>query len=446
MCCFSAVKLILDRLIKTDKLWLVDEKKSDGYASLHLACLNNYVEIVQLFVEIVPGLDVNIVNLNQQTPLHMAVERKHLSIINLLMKSATCKVNMQDKDGNAPLHYLLRNLSYQQLKTNSNSGTKKKDNTGGTTNLIEQVASLDLNGEKSDKTDSTDLIENVASLDLNDEKNSINADWKLACCLVDHEANLFLKNKKNETALDLSVNLHFNKMLTEYYVTHLNKKSISSGNEPPPLSSSSSLDISLGNSPSSAENIANIKTQQQLLEECLICTENKRSVLLKPCNHVVACNVCSSHIKKCLICKEVIVQRIDIEECLICSDKKANVLFNPCGHMIACCDCSKLNLKKCIKCRMNIERQVSFMECCGAAPPIQATPGYLNNGCIDMQQQDKLNDMKKLRKQLQDIKEQVIFNERIYSRHPQQKKRSETYPNYCLAPKNQIKFGSIRSF
>ena len=27
---------------------------------------------------------------------------------------------------------------------------------------------------------------------------------------------------------------------------------------------------------------------------------------------------------------------VQIEECVVCSDKKASVLFKPCGHMCAC--------------------------------------------------------------------------------------------------------------
>ena len=67
----------------------------------------------------------------------------------------------------------------------------------------------------------------------------------------------------------------------------------------------------------------------------------------------------------CLVCKENIIQRIQIEECLICSDRKANVLFKPCDHMIACDDCSqKLNIKKCLKCRISIDKLIRFAEFC----------------------------------------------------------------------------------
>ena len=117
--------------------------------------------------------------------------------------------------------------------------------------------------------------------------------------------------------------------------------------------------------------------------------------------------MCSTRCKKCLICKESIHQRLELDECLVCSVKKASVLFQPCGHMCVCENCGKL-MKKCIKCRVSIEKQVSFLQCCGA--PI-ATSGIMNNGCKDVNEDENVdkNDVKKLQQQLHEIKEQVIL-------------------------------------
>lgn len=38
----SAMKIILT---KSSRSWVVDEKKDDGYTALHLAALNNHVEV-----------------------------------------------------------------------------------------------------------------------------------------------------------------------------------------------------------------------------------------------------------------------------------------------------------------------------------------------------------------------------------------------------------------
>ena len=119
----SSTKLLIDHLTTIDKLWLVNEKKDDGFTALHLACLNNYFDIVRLLVDSVPILNLDSKNLNQQTPLHLAVERKHLEIIKFLFnnsKYSKCNVNIQDKDGDTPLHCLLRNYSVSKIKMLSN--------------------------------------------------------------------------------------------------------------------------------------------------------------------------------------------------------------------------------------------------------------------------------------------------------------------------------------
>lgn len=41
-------------LSKLPRPWIVDEKKDDGYTALHLAALNNHVEVAELLVHQVP--------------------------------------------------------------------------------------------------------------------------------------------------------------------------------------------------------------------------------------------------------------------------------------------------------------------------------------------------------------------------------------------------------
>jgi len=41
------VKILLSKLPRP---WLVDEKKDDGYTALHLAALNNHIEVAELLV------------------------------------------------------------------------------------------------------------------------------------------------------------------------------------------------------------------------------------------------------------------------------------------------------------------------------------------------------------------------------------------------------------
>lgn len=44
---FSAMRILLTKI---PRHWIVDEKKDDGYTALHLAALNNHVEVAELLV------------------------------------------------------------------------------------------------------------------------------------------------------------------------------------------------------------------------------------------------------------------------------------------------------------------------------------------------------------------------------------------------------------
>lgn len=76
----SAMKILLTKLIKTNRLWIVEEKKDDGYTALHLAALNNHVEIADLLITM-GNADMDKQNVNLQTALHLAVERQHVQIV-----------------------------------------------------------------------------------------------------------------------------------------------------------------------------------------------------------------------------------------------------------------------------------------------------------------------------------------------------------------------------
>ena len=55
---FSAMRGILDKI--TNRLWLVNEQKDDGYTALHLSSLNNHVEVAEILIEqVTPPLSQN---------------------------------------------------------------------------------------------------------------------------------------------------------------------------------------------------------------------------------------------------------------------------------------------------------------------------------------------------------------------------------------------------
>ena len=71
------MKILLSKL---NRPWLVDEQKDDGYTALHLAALNNHLEVAELLVKQAHA-NMNLFNVNKQTPLHLAVERQHAHVV-----------------------------------------------------------------------------------------------------------------------------------------------------------------------------------------------------------------------------------------------------------------------------------------------------------------------------------------------------------------------------
>lgn len=105
---------MIEKLVEQSKSWLVDEKKEDGFTSLHLACLNNHYEVVKLLIELGKS-NVNVKNMNQQTALHLVIDRQHYDIVQLLLDNKS-DVNVQNKDGDSPLHCLVRNQNLNHAK------------------------------------------------------------------------------------------------------------------------------------------------------------------------------------------------------------------------------------------------------------------------------------------------------------------------------------------
>jgi E3 ubiquitin-protein ligase mind-bomb len=108
------MKILLSKLSRP---WIVDEKKDDGYTALHLAALNNHVEVAELLVKM-GNANMDLQNVNLQTALHLvrfvsskacffhfkpyflcdlkAVERQHTHIVRLLVRE-NCDLNVTDK-------------------------------------------------------------------------------------------------------------------------------------------------------------------------------------------------------------------------------------------------------------------------------------------------------------------------------------------------------------
>ncbi|XP_075212896.1 E3 ubiquitin-protein ligase MIB1-like [Lycorma delicatula] len=355
-------------LLKLPRGWIVDEKKDDGYTALHLAALNNHVEVAELLVHHGKA-DMDLQNVNLQTALHLAVERQHTQIVRLLVREGA-NLNIPDKDGDTPLHEALRHHTLSQLR------------------------------QLQDVQDVGKLLMGLGTQGA-DKKSSAS----IACFLAGNGADLTIKNKKGQTPLDLCPDPNLCKALDKCH------KSKDTDQIEPPRVTEGEDTVSF--------------------DECLVCSDLKRDTLFKPCGHVACCSVCAPRVKKCLVCRDPVATRIKIEECVVCSNKKAGMLFKPCGHMIACESCASL-MKKCVQCRAQIDRMVPYSFCCGGvlsgnisdnqpqdnniqvveepalpAPAVVQQPEpvvTLNNGSRDT----STSDIQKLQQQLQDIKEQTM--------------------------------------
>ncbi|KAH8360893.1 hypothetical protein KR084_010662 [Drosophila pseudotakahashii] len=353
----SAMKILLT---KTNRPWIVEEKKDDGYTALHLAALNNHVEIAELLVHMGKA-NMDRQNVNLQTALHLAVERQHVQIVKLLVQDGA-DLNIPDKDGDTPLHEALRHHTLSQLK---------------------QLQDVEGFGK---------LLMGLRNA------NNKKASASIACFLAANGADLTLKNRKQQTPLDLCPDPNLCKTLVKCYNERKTDDSELPGNVAGTssnararaasggLNQSSSASLPLANLAASStfpatssssifalNGIANDLSQSlhedtpkptPSLDECLVCSDAKRDTVFKPCGHVSCCETCAPRVKKCLICRETVSSREKIDECLVCSDRRAAVFFRPCGHMVACEHCSAL-MKKCVLCRTQIDEILSFSLCCG---------------------------------------------------------------------------------
>ena len=120
-----------------------------------------------------------------------------------------------------------------------------------------------------------------------DKKSSAN----IACFLAANGADLTVKNKKNQTPLDLCPDPNLCKALTK-----CQKENVPSSNQ--------MKNIMMGGAMA-----ATTPEEDKNLDECMVCSDKKRDVLFLPCGHITVCSGCSPRVKKCLLCKEFVDDR-----------------------------------------------------------------------------------------------------------------------------------------
>ncbi|XP_049314109.1 E3 ubiquitin-protein ligase mind-bomb isoform X1 [Bactrocera dorsalis] len=427
----SAMKILLTKT-KTVRPWIVEEKKDDGYTALHLAALNNHVEIAELLVHMGKA-NMDRQNVNLQTALHLAVERQHVQIVKLLVQEGA-NLNIPDKDGDTPLHEALRHHTLSQLKQLQDvegfgkllMGLRNPNNKKASASiacfLAANGADLTLKNRKSQtpldlcpdpnlcktlvkcynerKTDDSELPGNVAGTSLNARARalatpavigganggvgSLNSLPASVVGVAAGSGGVGVAGMTTSMQQTVATNLPLGTVLKGGTVGAAGMNSV--GADVRNSNTSGGLN-SLANDLSQSLHVANDAVKQAPLEECLVCSDAKRDTVFKPCGHVCCCDTCAPRVKKCLICRETVTSREKIDECLVCSDRRASIFFRPCGHMVACENCSGL-MKKCVLCRTQIEEMLPYSLCCGGAGIAEKVHGVAH--CLT---DDKSNEM-----------------------------------------------------
>ncbi|XP_012232217.1 E3 ubiquitin-protein ligase MIB1 [Linepithema humile] len=357
----SAMRVLLSKLPRP---WIVDEKKDDGYTALHLAALNNHVEVAEQLAR-AGKADLDLQNVNLQTALHLAVERQHTQIVRLLVREGA-NLNVADKDGDTPLHEALRHHTLSQLR------------------------------QLQDVQDVGRLLMGLGTQGQDKKSSSF-----IACFLAAHGADLELKNKKGQTPLDLCPDPNLCKTLT---TCHKDKESHDIEVIP-----SAAIDECLVCSDGKREmlfspcghvaccNVCAPRVKKCLIcrenvlsrvkiEECVVCSDRKAGMLFRPCGHMCACESCSALMKKCVQCRAQIVHMVPLS---VCCGGGGDVTY------VKGCNASGIISEA----KTDIEEE--------PAPSNNTVAGealLMNNGSRDTSH----SDIQKLQQQLQDIKEQTM--------------------------------------
>uniref|UniRef100_A0A914US14 RING-type domain-containing protein n=1 Tax=Plectus sambesii TaxID=2011161 RepID=A0A914US14_9BILA len=387
------------------RAWMVDEKKDDGYTALHLAALNNHTEVADVLVT-QGKADLDVQNVNMQTALHLAVERQHTAIVRLLVREKA-NLNIADKDGDTPLHEALRNHTLSQLRQLQDvtdagkllvglghSGADKKSSASVACFLVANGADLTIKNKKGQTPMDLCPDPSLCRTLFNCQKE------RLASVKNLKAAGPSNAQQRPPLAAGGSVPkvVNSNDASSAVPATIIDDQQHSRSNlaSPSNLQPAESVEslrtvdtadtVDGGKAPSSIadEDVAEIDEEEvavggqcrrstDSLEECMVCSDARREVLFLPCLHICACESCAARMKKCLICKALVDDRVTIDECVVCSDQKAATVFRPCNHVCACETCASL-MKKCVQCRSEIEKIVPLSECRGLEYSVPSSP------------------------------------------------------------------------
>ncbi|KAK7604043.1 hypothetical protein V9T40_004316 [Parthenolecanium corni] len=358
-CALKGYAGIMEMLLQKAR-HLVDVKKEDGFAAIHLSSLNGYKAVTKILI-IKGHSDINLRNGREQTPLHLAASQKRYNVVELLVKLGA-DVNAEDENGDTPLHLALNN---------------KKP----------QIPPLDFDVEEAPSICS--IYNKLKTANAQLENCMVVA---LICFLLQAGCSIMKSNKKGVTALQLSKKSQIFDILKDIpdLLPRLEIGGATSGqlSTSPTQAEEGPVDEASEVSVETKESDAEPECSRSVPVECLICSElADDNVILEPCKHKLACEECSSRMKKCVKCGTLISKRIshdgriipaksrqrsaerlryleskiaEIEEahcCPICMERRRNVAFL-CGH--GACDRCSFTLTMCHMCRTVITKKINL--------------------------------------------------------------------------------------
>ena len=145
-------------------------RDSVGRTPLHIACQYNKLGLVVLLLK--EGADQNVVNCNEELPLHVAVSHSTIEIVKLV---SSCDINKQDIFGNAPLHVACRCNKPEIISflTKLNGCNQNLVNNDGQLPL--HIAATHAGARQ------IEVVKTVSSCDVNKQDSNGNTPAHLAC-------------------------------------------------------------------------------------------------------------------------------------------------------------------------------------------------------------------------------------------------------------------------
>ncbi|XP_022099973.1 E3 ubiquitin-protein ligase MIB1-like [Acanthaster planci] len=162
---------------------MVNIPKEDGFTALHLAALNGLPDIILTLIK-QGNCNKELKNINEQTALHLAIDKTHNKCIEALVNNGA-NVNAQDKDGDTSLHLIMMKASMKDVMQCTPMGK-----------LLDLVQQIGREGSSSD------------------ERSNLVA---IAVYLVKNGADINIRNKKGSTVLDVTLNPGVEKLLKDIY-------------------------------------------------------------------------------------------------------------------------------------------------------------------------------------------------------------------------------------